>query len=762
MLLKECQKFRFTLLAVFLLGIGLVLITSSSCSSQTKENHIARGEQLLEKRKFEEAAMEFRSALEIDSGSAAAHWGLARAYENMGLFLETVEELHRVVDLQPENLAARAKLGNYFLLFEPPQKDEVRRILGEIFDRDPNFIEGHILKASLLAAEGRPESEILNAFDRALALDRKRTETYVSLSRYFVREEKTAAAEKALQKAIAAAPARALGYIEYGRFLTFAERFDEAAEQFQKAVKVEPRDIEAREALAKFYTARGDFDRAEKAYLGLVEIEENSAESLMQLGNFYVFAGRDNEALKTFYRILTDTPGYVRARYRLAEIYLDRRETGRATEQVDELFSLNDNDTEAVLLRARIDLQKDQAGAAVGGLEEVLKQKPRQKDALFYMTQAKLALGQIDQARAFIGDLEKYHPQFQRTKLLRIQASFAAGEIESALQSANRLLRDLERTEMERRKTSENLWDLKMRALTARGLAYLQLGQMSRARPDLEQAARMAPHSAAALVNLARVSEAEQNPAEALELYEKALAADGRNFDALAGATAVLIRQGSFSAAHEKIDRLAGEKSLEKNFRAALHYLKSNVYKAEGNFSATESELNRALQADEAYLPAYAAYAALLIGRNRIDEAIRQYRKSVEQKPSAPVYTLIGMLEDARENYSAAEQNYRRALKIEPDSPIAANNLAWLIAANDSGSLDEALRLARSSVRQNPNIAGYNDTLGWVYYKKGLYSPAVEHLQKAVALDNAAAARSGEKPNAEYRQRLDQVLKSAS
>jgi tetratricopeptide (TPR) repeat protein len=761
MLLEECPKFhvRFVLLVV-LLGFSLTII---SCSSQTLENHISRGEELLSKRKFEEAAMEFRSAVDIDNNSAEAHWGLARSYENLGKFLETVEELHRVTNLQPQNLDAKAKLGNYFLLFNPPQRDETKRILQEIFAQDANFIEGHILKASLFASEGKPENEILDVLNYAISLNEKRTESYISLSRYFMKAEKFDEAEKTLQRAITANPNDALGYVEYGRFLTYDERFEDAEKQFLKGIEVEPKDIEAREAIAKFYTARDQLDKAEQAYLELVKIEENSPESRMQLGDFYAFADRDEDAIKTFFGILADNSGYVRARYRLGEIYLDRKEPEKAAEQAEELLSVNDGDAEAIMLRARIMLQEGKADEAVKDLEEVLKKNPSQKDALFYITQAKLALGQVNQARAFIGDLEKYYPNFQRTKILKIQASFSSGEIERALQQSNELLRDIDKIyENNGGDSAEKLADLKISALTARGLANLQFGNTADARTDLERVASLSPGSSSAMVNLAKVFVAENNLSEALNLYQKALAADNKNFDALTGAVNIQIQQNKFAEAHALLDQLIQKDGQKKDYLAALHYLKSDVYKGEGNFAATEGELKKALEVDDTYLPAYSAYAALLIGRNQINQAIEQYKKSVEKKPSASVYTLIGILEDARQNLSEAEKNYRKALELDPETPIAANNLAWLIAANDRGSLDEALRLSQATVENNPNIAGYYDTLGWVYYKKGLYSPAIEQLKKAVALDNAEATRNGEKPNAEYRQRLAKVLASSS
>ena len=125
------------------------------------------------------------------------------------------------------------------------------------------------------------------------------------------------------------------------------------------------------------------------------------------------------------------------------------------------------------------------------------------------------------------------------------------------------------------------------------------------------------------------------------------------------------------------------------------------------------------------------------------------------------------MIEDSRKNYDASAENYRKALAIDQNSPIAANNLAWIYAEYGKGNLDEAIRYAQGTVQRFPNVPGFADTLGWVYYKKGLYGPAVEQLQKAVAKDGnnpvyryhlgMALAGSGDKVGA--RRELEQALR---
>lgn len=705
--------------------------------------------------------MEFRAAADIDKDSAAAHWGLARAFEHLEQFTQALEELRKTSDLAPENLEAKTRLGNYYLLVQPPMISETEKILEEIFVTDAGFIEAHILKASLLAAQNKPEKEVLDVLEQAIALNPNRTESYISKARFFMKEDKAQESEAAIQKGISVNPNAALGYAEYGRFLVFARRAGEAEAQFKKATEVEPKNFDAREAIAEYYVTQKQFDKAETAYKALVQIQENSPEARVELANFYAQAGRRTDAVTIFNEILAESPEYVRARYRLGEIYLEQKEAAKVGEQIEALLKINDKDVEALLLRARLNLQDNKAEDAVKDLEEILKKLPSHRDALFFMTETRLAMGQTEQARAFLSDLEKYHPNYLKTRLLRIQAAFADNDAQNAFRLANDLYETSKGIVADARAMTREIAEIRIRALSARGLANLQLGRTTAARGDLQAVLNNSPRSAGAMVNLAKVFIAEKNPTEALKLYESALSTDAKNFDALSGAVGVLNALKQFAPAHAKVDEFLGKNADRNDVSAALHYLKHDVFIAEKNADAAEAELQKAMELDENYLPAYSAYASLLIKKNQISAAIEQYRAAVQKKPSAALFTLIGMLEEARENLPEAEKNYRRALEIAPETPIAANNLAWLIADRGQGNLDEALRLAQSAVNRNSNVAGYYDTLGWVYFKKGLYSPAVEQLKKAVALDETEAKRTGAKTNAAYRLRLGAALASS-
>lgn len=757
MINRECQilSSRFASLLIIL----CFCILAASCGGST-ESFIAKGEEYLQKRKFHDAMMQFRSAAESDSGSARAHWGLARSFENLGQFNDVLDELRKTVELDETNLEAKAKLGSYYLLVQPPMIAETEKIRDEILVADPNFIEGYILSASIMAAQGKPDKEIVDAVNKAITMDPKRIESYISLERLFMTREKPEEAEAAIRRGIEANPAAVLGYTEYGRLLMYASRDDEAETQFNKAISAEPASIDAHTAIAEFYVTISQMEKAEQSYLSLVQIQEDSPESRLDLAGFYEKANRKDEAVTVLGQILADAPEYALARYKLAQIYLDRRDTVKLNEQLDALFAVNDNDLEALILRSRARLQENKTEEAITDLEEILKKTPSGREPLYLMAQARISLGQLDHANAFVTDLERYHPTYLKAGLLRIQAAFSAGEPQTAVKLANDVIAKSNSVTPSAVMNPEAIHELRIRALSSRGLANLDLNKLADARSDLEDVIKMTPRSSSAIVNLAKVSLAERDINGALVLYQKALDADPNSFDAISGMVSTSIRLGQTEKAHAKTDELINASAGKGDVQAALHYLKSSIYLADKNTALAERELTAAIDLDQDYLPAYSAYASLLSGQNRADEAVAQYKKVIEKRPTAQIYTLLGILEDSRGKTAEAEAHYRKALDMTPDSPIAANNLAWLIAENQ-GNLDEALRLASGAVTKSPTTAGFYDTLGLVYFKKGLTSSAVEQLKKAVALDAANTQKTGAAANPAYRVRLGMALAQA-
>jgi len=704
--------------------------------------------------------MQFRSAAESDPNSAAAHWGLARAHENLGQFNDTLEDLRKTVEFDSANLEAKAKLGNYFLLVQPPLVSETEKLRDEILAADPNFIEGHILSASIMAAEGRPDGEVVRQVNAAIALNPQRIESYISLERLYMTRDKPVEAEDAIKRGIGAVPNAVAGYTEYGRFLMYSNRDSEAESQFQKAISLGTSNIEAYEAIAEFYVTSRQMQKAEQANLELVKIQENSPESRLVLAEFYAKANRSDEAIDTLNKILADSPEYVLARYELGQMYLDRKDTAKVNEQLEALFTINDNDVEALLLRARLRLQESKAEDAIKDIDEVLKKQPSGREPLFLNAQARLAMGQLDMANTSINDLARYHPNYLKTGLLKIQAAVTAGITEDALKFANELINNANSATPNAENDPQLIADMRLRGVSARGLAQLELGKLPEAKWDLEEVARLSPRSASAQINLAKVSLAERDFTAALAIYDKALALDPQNFDAVTGTVNTLIKLGDTAKAHAKIEEMMGVNAGKADVVAALRYLNSTVFTAEKNPTAAEKELLSAIDLDADYLPAYSAYAGLLAEQNRADEAVAQYEKIIEKRPGAQAFTMLGILEETRGNRTQAEAAYRSALEKDPETPIAANNLAWLLAENN-GNLDEALRLANSAVSKGQSVAGYYDTLGWVYLKKGLTSPAVEQLKKAVALEEASAKRNGFAPNPGYRVRLGMALAKA-
>jgi tetratricopeptide (TPR) repeat protein len=738
----------------------------SGCANpaKAKADHVANGEKYLSESKFQEASLEFRNAIQIDDKLAVAHWGLARAYEGLERFPEMIDELRKTITLDKENLDARIKLGNYYLAGSRNRGDiiaESERLAKEVLEKDPKNIEGHILMGGVLFAQ-QQKDKAYEELNHAIQLDTSRVESYLSLAKFHIAAREPEKAEELFKRAISIKANSPLVHSEYGKFLTQQNRQTEAEAELRKAVEVGPTDRNARFLLASYYLVNSQFDKAEESYKALAELQPQKPEGQAVLADFYSSIGRTDEAIKIYQDLVAKTPDFVQGRYRLAEILLTRGDVKGATAQIDEAFKKDQHDRQALLLRARIKAQRGQPEdlkASIEDLKDVLRQEPNSRPGLYFMAQANYNLGLIDQARAFASDLEKNYPDYLPAKLMQLQLTMASGkpsDYTAAISLATDLLARVDKTAPDRENSPQLLAEIREKAFLTRGTAQLQLLNVAAARKDYEAAKAIAEKDPVVHNSLALVSLAEKKEPDAISSFENALNVDATNFDALNGLITLYARSNQVDKAHGRIDQAL---SAYPNM-ASLHYLKAQVYGYQQNPQMVEAELNKALELDGNYLPAYSALAALYIQSRQEDRAIAQYQKIISLRPeNSTPYVLIGMLEDQRKNYDVAADNYRKALEKDPNSVIAANNLAWMYATTGKGNLDEAIRLAQGAVQKNPNVAGFVDTLGWVYYKKNLYEAAVEQLRKAVSLNETQARASNAAPSAAYHYHLAMALK---
>ncbi|HYN84213.1 MAG TPA: tetratricopeptide repeat protein [Pyrinomonadaceae bacterium] len=772
----ECPRVRRSLRLVTLACLALVLaVVTAGCTdpAKAKAEHVQRGEAFLRERKYQEAALEFRNAIQIDDNLAAAHWGLARAYEGLQRAGETFDELATTVRLDPSNREARFKLGTFFLIASqrdgqisrPEFLDEAQSHAEELVKQDDSYIPGRVLLANVLAARGkRPEA--LAELNRALELDPRRVETYVSLAGFYWSGNETQKAEEAFRRAIEVNNFASLAYVEYGKFLVQQRRLGDAEAQFRKAVEVDPTNRDVRFVLASFYLVNNRLEDAEGAYRALAELDRDSPEGRARLADFYASVGRLDDAQNTYREIVGRWPEYARGFYRLGELGLQRGDLQGASEQVAELLKKNARDPDALLLRARVALERGQTREAINDLKEVLNQEPRSQMALYFMAEAQYRDGQIEQARAFAGEVERFHPDFLPAKLMQVQINLAGGNAEQVRNLSTELLDRLSKTAPGGMQTPQLLNEMRVRALTARGTANVQLASgrqrgdaakfFAAARADMEAAREMWPNAPSSYTNLAGVAAAEGKGDEAISLYERALSLDRTNAQALENLLRLYAASNRVGEGRARMDALVGEQPN----RAPLHYLRAVAYAlgagdVRPDAQTVEAELRRTIELDADFIPAYHRLAELYITTNQLDRSVAEYRKIADRRPNdASAFRSIGMVEHGRQNYDAAAENYRRALEADPNENIAANNLAMLYAEQNMGNLDEAMRLAQEVVRRAPDEPGYADTLGWVYFKKGLYGAAAEQLQRAVQLSSARGA-----DNSLYRYHLALALR---
>ncbi|MCP4104236.1 MAG: tetratricopeptide repeat protein [Desulfobacteraceae bacterium] len=118
--------------------------------------------------------------------------------------------------------------------------------------------------------------------------------------------------------------------------------------------------------------------------------------------------------------------------------------------------------------------------------------------------------------------------------------------------------------------------------------------------------------------------------------------------------------------------------------------------------------------------------------RKYFKEAVSYLKKGLDIDPdNAQLYFRLGIVYDKWDKIEDSINAMKEVIRLDPENADALNHIGY-IYGELGYNLDEAERLILKALKLKPDNGYIMDSLGWVYFKKGLFSRALEVMEKAV------------------------------
>ena len=713
-------------LACLLLG----LVSLASCS-RGPEASLKRGDEYAAAGKPREAIIEYRKAVQRAPLLAEARVKLARAFGAAGDVQHAAREFQRAADLMPDDGALQLEAGR--TLLAAGQSDNAAGLARKLLARNPRDVEAQLLLANSLAGLRDLEGAVQEV-ERAIEVDPTRSLSYANLGVIELTRGKPEQAEAAFRNAIQIDPSSVAARLGLANLLWAGGRLDEAEANLKAVLDQGPPNLTAHRALAALYAEMKRPALAEPHLVAVASASTAPGPRLV-LADYYIGQNRMVDAV----RVLDETEklpgGFAPARTRAAALLYRQGSRAEAHGAIDGVLARFPDNGPALMTKGRFLLEEGKRDEALARVQKAVESEPRLAAAHYLLGLLRLPGDPAGAIKAFT-ETVNLAPRVVPAHVELARLYLAQGDPASAVQFAGEAARHQPE-------------DPGVRELLARAL--LAKGDIAHAEREIAALERLAPRSPRAPLLSGVIAMARRDARGAGVLFEKALAADPDSLEALTGLVRLDLAAGSPDRARQRVRARLSRPPEDSR----IHLLAADIAQSSGDAAGAEQALRDALQADAANLDAYLRLGRLFASRNRMAEAQHEFEEIATRQPrSVAAHTMVAMALHAQGRVAEAEKKYEEILRIDSRAPVAANNLANLYLERGA-NIDVALQLAQTAKGGLPDRPEINDTLGWVYYQKGMMTSAIGPLLQATdkAPGNAvfqyhlgmAYARSGDK-----------------
>lgn len=443
------------------------------------------------------------------------------------------------------------------------------------------------------------------------------------------------------------------------------------------------------------------------AFLATMDFEEGQTEAALTRLQALLEGAEANDQTRTLMAM----------RARMLDALRSPEHHAEAMALVAEVLAADPTQVEALKLRAAWAIDQDRAGEAILDLRTALGQAPRDAQVMTLLAAAHERDGNLDLAgeqlaKAVEASGAAAADSLRYARFLQRQGRLAAAE--TVLTDARRVApADLQVLEALAQILLEGRKWPQVQAIIA------ELRQLDF--PQAEQAAQQL--QAAILMGENRVD-------EGLALLSDMAGQASDDSRAVTVVVMAQLRAGKADEARAFLDTALAKTPDD----AALRLLGANVDAVLGRVDQAEATYRALIDQDpQSEVPVRMLYG-LLLGEGRLKDAADVLAKALIQMPDHPILLLIraGELEQAGD-FEGAIRIHEALYAQDTSNIIAANNLASMITTyrDDAESLARAQVVARR-LRGSEEPA-FQDTYGWIAYRRGDLTEALRHLEPAAA-----------------------------
>ena len=699
--------------------LAVVFVISASFTGCTRDPNVRKqkflesGNRYAKQGKLREAAIQYANALQIDPRFAEAHYQLGETSLKLKDYNRAYAELARAVELAPGNYSAQADLAN--LLISARDLKQAQPHLDVLREKQPDSSDTHLAWANLYAAQGDLKAA-LDETQKAVAADPNHADSYLNLAILQLRTNQFDQAEASLKKAAALGPKQMNLQLALGGFYQGRNRFPEAEAQFKHAIDVDPKDPAPYASYVRLLMAEGKKADAENFLKQTKNGFPDNSEGYRMLGDFYFADNELDKATAEYGAVYHDHPKDLQVKKNYIQLLILKNRIDEATKLDDEILKVNPHEADALVFRGEIQLHNRDANGSVDSLQQAIKNDPNNGVAHYQLGLALEAQNNSAQAESELRQAVALRPDISDAQRALAGLQMQQKDFDGLAQTAEQIIH-----------MAPNSPD----GYLMRALADMNRQQFAPADQDLRKAADLAPASPAAYVQMGNLHSLQKQYAAAIKFYQQALEHDPASTDALQGMMNTYLAQKqvdqAIAAAKAQIAKTPNSSGFYDLLGTALFQKK--------DFAAADAALHKSIELDGNNSDALVKLAQTQAAEGSTRDALATYQQSIKDHPKEiSFYILAGMLYESQGNWDQAKNLYQQALNLEPNNPLASNNLAYVMLQH-GGNVDVALAMAQTARRGMPDSPNAADTLGWAYYQKGVYQSAIDMFQESLRLN---------------------------